>query len=74
VEPEDFRLLTPLDDMALYQFHTKTAKDYFCKTCGILPFRRPRTMPGVWTINVRCLDGVELDSIPIVHVEGSKLP
>jgi hypothetical protein len=74
VEPDSLRLLTPLDDLSLYTFHTHTARDYFCPTCGILPFRRPRTAPGQWSINVRCLEGVELDSIPIKRVYGSKLP
>ena len=73
VEDSDLRTLTPLDELTLYQWHTRTAKDYFCPTCGILPFRRPRTAPGLWTVNVRCLDGVQLDSIPIEHVYGSKL-
>ena len=36
------RLLTPLDALSVYQWHTGNAKDYFCPTCGILPFRRPR--------------------------------
>ncbi len=71
VEEADFRLLTPLDDLTLYQFNTYTAKDYFCRTCGILPFRRPRTAPDLWTINVRCLEGVDLDAIPVKRVYGS---
>ncbi len=75
VAQEDFRLLTQLDDLTLYQFHTRTAKDYFCPTCGILPFRWPRINPdGLWTINVRCLDDVDLDTIPIQRVFGSQLP
>jgi hypothetical protein len=74
VEPDRFRLQTPLDDLALYTFHTHTARDYFCKTCGILPFRRPRTAPGVWSVNVRCLDGVDLDSVPVKRAYGSRLP
>ena len=74
VDPSCFRLLTPLDDLSLYTFHTHVARDYFCPTCGILPFRRPRTAPDVWTINVRCLEGVDLDSIPIKRVYGSRLP
>ena len=73
VNAEDFRLLTPLDDLKLYMFNTHTAKDYFCPTCGILPFRRPRTAPEMWTINVRCLEGVDLDAIPIARVYGSQL-
>lgn len=73
VAEDDLRLLTPLGELTLYQWHTRTAKDYFCPVCGILPFRRPRTAPELWTVNVRCLDGVELASIPEKRVFGSKL-
>jgi hypothetical protein len=74
VAEDQISIETPLDELTLYQWHTKTAKDYFCPTCGILPFRRPRTAPELWTINARCLDDVDLDSIPRKHLEGSKLP
>ena len=74
VDAGDIRLKTPLDDLALYTFHTHTARDYFCRTCGILPFRRPRTAPEKWTVNVRCLDGVDIDAIPVLRLECSKLP
>jgi len=73
VAEDQMRLLTPIEDLALYQFHTRTAKDYFCKTCGILPFRRPRTAPEQWSNNLRCLDGLDLDAIPVVRVFGSQL-
>ena len=84
VAPDRFRLLTPLEDLTLYQWHTRTAADYFCPTCGILPFRRPRhrtpeeiardgpDLP-VWGINVRCLEGVDLEAIAVKRVFGSKL-
>ena len=73
VEPSALRLLTPIEELTLYQWHTKTAKDYFCPVCGILPFRRPRTAPELWTINVRCLEGVDLESIPVRSLQGSKM-
>jgi hypothetical protein len=73
VEPSQLRILTPLEDLTLYQFHTLTAKDYFCPVCGILPFRRPRTAPDLWTVNVRCLEDVDLGAIPIRQLPGSKL-
>ena len=77
-------MLTPLEELTLYQWHTFTAEDYFCPTCGILPFRRPRTRTpseakqgaeafSGWAINVRCLEGVDLDAIPIKRVFGSRL-
>lgn len=78
------RMLTPLEELTLYQWHTLTAEDYFCPTCGILPFRRPRTRTAPeaeqgmepftgWAINVRCLEGIDLDAIPIKRVFGSRL-
>jgi hypothetical protein len=70
---EDLRILSNLDDMTLYQWHTMTARDYFCPRCGILPFRQPRTAPDMWAVNVRCLDDVDLDAIPVDHVHGSEL-
>lgn len=73
VEGDCLRLLTPIGGLSLYQWHTKTAKDYFCPDCGILPFRRPRTAPGMWGVNVRCLESVDLNAIPIKYVHGGKL-
>jgi hypothetical protein len=73
VQDSKLRLLTPLEDLSLYQWHTKTAKDYFCPVCGILPFRRPRTAPELWTVNVRCLEDVDVDAIPVRRVSGKTL-
>ncbi len=85
VDARQLRLLTPLDDLILYQWHTRTAEDYFCPTCGILPFRRPRQRTAEeiaqgaapafsgWGINVRCLEGVDLAAIPVRQVHGSRL-
>jgi hypothetical protein len=86
VPREALRLLTPtLAQLTLYQWHTRTAEDYFCPRCGILPFRRPRhrtsqeTASGQpdfsgWGVNVRCLEGVDLDAIPVKRIFGSRLP
>jgi hypothetical protein len=74
VEESDFKLLTPLEDLSTYRFHTHQATDYFCPRCGVLPFRRPRTAPHLWAVNVRCLEGADLDAIPIERVHGSRLP
>ena len=84
--PNDaLRLLTPtFAELTLYQWHTRTAEDYFCPRCGILPFRRPRhrsaqeTADGRpdfsgWGVNVRCLDGVDLEVIPVKRIFGSRL-
>jgi hypothetical protein len=73
VEASCFRLLTPIEELSVYRWHTRTATDYFCPVCGILPFRRPRTAPHLFAINVRCLEGVDLSTLSVVEVSGSRL-
>jgi hypothetical protein len=41
---------------------------------GACHCRRVRSVPHVWTINVRCRDGVDLDASPVTHLFGSRLP
>jgi hypothetical protein len=74
VPRESLRMHTPIEDMIIYTWHTHVARDYICPTCGILPFRRPRTAEDILGVNVRCLDGIDLDTIPIKPVYGSGLP
>ncbi|OBT87940.1 hypothetical protein VE02_04545 [Pseudogymnoascus sp. 03VT05] len=56
-----------------YRFNTMVARDYICPVCGILGFRRPRLGMGVWAINVRCLEGVEVEKLMVRRVFGSQL-
>jgi len=62
VEPENFTLLKGEQNLTLYQFDTKEAYHYFCNHCGIHPFTRPRANPNLYSINVRCLQDIDLDS------------
>jgi len=84
VPKEALLLLTPWEELSLYQWGSKTAKDYFCRTCGILPFRRPsdptlqELRDGVepfdgWAVNVRCLAGVDIRTLPVKKVRGSQI-
>ncbi len=77
-------LLTAWEDLVLYQWGSRTARDYFCPSCGILPFRRPgdpteqELREGVapfdgWAINVRCLDGIDLEALPVRRIFGSRI-
>ena len=54
--PEDFELLAGEDSLATYRFNTGTAEHRFCTVCGIHPFSRPRSHPGGYDVNARCLD------------------
>ncbi len=85
VQKGQLELDTPWEDLTLYQWGSKTAKDYFCPTCGILPFRRPsdpttkeleagtaEPFDG-WAINVRCLEGIDIDALPRKLIYGSRI-
>jgi hypothetical protein len=56
VAPEDFELLQGEDELSSYRFNTRVAEHRFCRTCGIHPFSRPRSHPGSFDVNARCLD------------------
>jgi hypothetical protein len=70
VEP-NLRILQGEEDLVLYQYHTNTAKHYFCRHCGIHPFGRPRLDPKLWVVNVRCIDSVDLRELEIGLFDGA---
>ncbi|MFT4196769.1 MAG: GFA family protein [Pseudoxanthomonas sp.] len=69
-----FRLLAGEESLTLYQFHTCTAKHYFCKVCGIYPFHRKRVTPDFFGINVFCLEGFDPSGIPVRATVGAGMP
>lgn len=66
----NFRILSGEADLSLYQFGTMTAKHYFCKSCGISLFSRPRIAPKKWVVNLRCVEDVDLSGIKIRPFDG----
>lgn len=70
VPPADFELLSGRENLATYEFNTKTAKHHFCKVCGIHPFYIPRSDPDKIDVNVRCLEGIELEKLQLSSFDG----
>lgn len=72
VPAEKFTLLTGKDDLTSYKFNKKTIDHLFCKHCGVESFARAKNKEGEDTvaINVRCLEGVDIDSLDLVKVDG----
>lgn len=65
---ENLKVTKGQENLTLYQWNTKTAKHFFCKTCGIYTHHQRRSTPTEFGFNVACLDGVnpfDLGEIPI---------
>jgi len=84
VSKEALRLLTPWEALSEYRWGSHTAREFFCRRCGVLPFRRPsdptpeERARGVlpfdgWAINVRCLEDLDIDALPIRLIRGNAL-
>ncbi len=73
VHESDFELLAGEASLSEYQFHTHTARHFFCSTCGIYPFHRKRVTPDFVGINVYCLDGFEPAGIPVRATVGKEM-
>ncbi|MEO1191854.1 MAG: GFA family protein [Pseudomonadota bacterium] len=76
VENDELTILSGEEHLRLYQFHTKTAKYWFCPTCGVEPFHRSRTNPQRYSVNARCLDDLPelLEKTGIWFVDASVHP
>jgi hypothetical protein len=74
--PRDrLRLLTDEENAAAYTFNKHAIKHRFCTVCGIHPYAEASDKDGKPTaaINIRCLEGIEPDSIPVTHFDGRSL-
>lgn len=69
---DSFRLLTPEGEAEAYTFNKHVIEHRFCPVCGIHPYAVGTDRQGnsMAAINVRCLEDVDLESIPVQHVDG----
>ena len=69
---EQLRLHTPGDTLATYLFNRHVIRHRFCPVCGIHPFGEGTDPAGrtMAAVNIRCLDGVDLDAVPVQHYDG----
>jgi hypothetical protein len=74
VHESAFELVAGQEFLTLYQFHTRTARHYFCKVCGIYPFHRKRVTPDFVGVNVFCLEGFDATGIPVRATAGAAMP
>jgi hypothetical protein len=74
--PRDrLRVSTPDENAAAYAFNRHVIRHRFCPVCGIHPYAEgidPKGNPMA-AINVRCLEDIDLESVPVVQFDGRSL-
>ena len=72
VPAESFKVEQGEEVLTDYQFNRNIIHHLFCSTCGIKSFARGVGKVGKPTaaINVRCLEGVDVSTIPIMQFDG----
>ena len=72
VPREALALKTPESDYGTYRFNTHRLAHHFCRECGVSPFSEGSGPDGraMASVNVRCLEGVELGALKVVQFDG----
>jgi hypothetical protein len=72
VPVSQFKLLSGEDALQDYRFNTHKIEHVFCTTCGVRSFAKGKMKDGSETraINVRCLEGVDPDTLTLTKVNG----
>jgi hypothetical protein len=75
VPHENLTLLTPERNASTYTFNKGVIKHRFCPTCGMHPYGEGVDPKGNRTaaINLRCVEGIDLASIPVRQFDGRAL-
>ncbi|MBD8513674.1 GFA family protein [Photobacterium sp. 2_MG-2023] len=75
VPRSEFKLLSAESAASTYTFNQHAIQHRFCPTCGIHPYGEGSDPQGnaMAAINIRCLDDIDLDAIPVTHFDGRSL-
>ncbi|HXU71191.1 MAG TPA: GFA family protein [Polyangia bacterium] len=75
VPATQFKLISGEGDLKNYHFNRNVIDHLFCGNCGVSSFARGKRPDGtpIAALNVRCLDGVDLDKLDIQHFDGASL-
>lgn len=74
--PRSSFTLTSEKTVGTYTFNKHVINHRFCQVCGIHPFGDGVDPKGneVVSVNLRCIEGIDLASIPVQHFDGRSKP
>ena len=71
VPASKFTLVSGEDALTDYTFNKHAIHHVFCGTCGVRAFAKGELGGNpMRAINARCLEGVDLDALPVKKVDG----
>ena len=76
VPREQLKLLTPESNASSYKFNKHLIDHRFCPQCGIHPYAEavdPKSGKPTAAVNLRCLEGFDLKSVPVREFDGRAL-
>ena len=75
VPRSQMQLLTPESELGTYTFNKHAIKHRFCPTCGIHPYGEGTDPTGnpMAAINIRCLEDLDLGSVPVRQFDGRSM-
>lgn len=75
VPRDKLALTTPESTLSTYTFNKHVIQHRFCAKCACSPFGEARDPKGnlVAAVNVRCLEDIDLDALPVDKFDGRNL-
>jgi hypothetical protein len=70
VHESELVILQGEDSLGLYRWNSGVAEHHFCTRCGIYTFHRKRAAPDHFGVNVFCLEGFDIESVPVRATDG----
>ena len=70
IPPASIQIEAKKGALGLYQFGAKTAKHYFCKECGIYTFHETARFPGMFRVNLGCVEGIDTFALKTEVFDG----
>lgn len=73
VDEEQVTFRSQSDSLATYLWGSGKTPHYFCRTCGVAPRLDHRMQPHGYSVNVRCLEDVQIEHLNIKPYNGRDL-